>query len=304
MRSDITRCCSHSRQRGPARTQELWDAGFGVSRQIVKKVALDALFQRSANFASRALHRLRMMDRVSKRYAMLRVASYNIRKAIGTDRRRSPERILDVLNEIDADIVALQEADRRLGARQAVLPTALIRAHSPYAVVNVAARHGSMGWHGNALLVRQNAKVSHVARFTLPMLEPRGAVMADVDIDDVPLRVVGMHLDLSGLHRRRQGHAIVAALNEHAERPTIIMGDTNEWRPHGGCLADFAHKFRIAPTGPSFHSRRPVGRLDRIMVGNTIEIVNCGVHHSVLAARASDHLPVWADIVVTPGGAV
>ena len=76
------------------------------------------------------------------------------------------------------------------------------------------------------------------------------------------------------------------------------MGDTNEWRPHAGCLADFAHRFRIAPTGPSFHSRRPVGRLDRIMVSDGVEIIDCGVHHSALASRASDHLPVWADIDV------
>lgn len=230
---------------------------------------------------------------------MLRVASYNIRKAIGTDRRRVPERILDVLNEIDADVIALQEADRRLGPRLSALPAALIKSHTPYDVVGVATRSGSMGWHGNALLVRHDAKVSETARLTLPTLEPRGAVMADVDVDDTPIRVVGMHLDLSGIHRRRQGHAIVAALGERVARPTIIMGDTNEWRPHGGCLIDFAHKFRIAPTGPSFHSRRPVGRLDRIMVGEGIEIVACGVHHSPLAARASDHLPVWADIMVS-----
>ena len=57
---------------------------------------------------------------------MIKVASYNMRKAIGTDRRRNPERILEVLCEIDADIIALQEADRRFGARAAVLSTHLI----------------------------------------------------------------------------------------------------------------------------------------------------------------------------------
>lgn len=230
---------------------------------------------------------------------MLRVASYNIRKAVGTDRRRAPERILDVLNEIDADIVALQEADRRLGPRLSALPPALITSHTPYDVAAIAARSGSIGWHGNALLVRRDARVAETARLTLPTLEPRGAVMADLDLNDRAVRVVGMHLDLSGIHRRRQGHAIVAALAERSPRPTIIMGDTNEWRPHGGCLIDFARKFRIAPTGPSYHSRRPVGRLDRIMVGDGIEIVACGVHHSPLAARASDHLPVWADVMVS-----
>ena len=41
---------------------------------------------------------------------MIRVASYNMRKAIGTDRRRKPERTIDVLNELGADVIALQEA--------------------------------------------------------------------------------------------------------------------------------------------------------------------------------------------------
>lgn len=228
----------------------------------------------------------------------IRVASYNIRKAVGTDRHRSPQRILDVLAEIDADVVALQEADRRFGAKLAALPPSLIERHSPYEVVGIAARDGSIGWHGNALLVRRGARIEATGRVALPMLEPRGAVLADLGIGDRNLRVVGMHLDLSGLHRRRQGHAITTALGERAARPTVLMGDTNEWRPHAGCLADFAHRFRIAPTGPSFHSRRPVGRLDRIMVSDGVEIIDCGVHHSALASRASDHLPVWADIDV------
>ena len=45
----------------------------------------------------------------------MRIVSYNIRKAVGLDRRRDPERILAILREVDADIVVLQEADRRLG---------------------------------------------------------------------------------------------------------------------------------------------------------------------------------------------
>ena len=35
---------------------------------------------------------------------MIKVASYNIHKGVGLDRRRNPERILEVLREIDADI--------------------------------------------------------------------------------------------------------------------------------------------------------------------------------------------------------
>jgi len=56
----------------------------------------------------------------------VRIASYNIRKAVGTDRRRDPARILKVLNRIEADVVMLQEADLRLGPRPAAIPRFLI----------------------------------------------------------------------------------------------------------------------------------------------------------------------------------
>ena len=89
----------------------------------------------------------------------LKVASYNMRKAIGTDRRRNPERVLQVLREIDADVVALQEADRRFGARAAVLTPHLLEEHGDWKAVGPGMRALSMGWHGKALLVRKSAEV-------------------------------------------------------------------------------------------------------------------------------------------------
>ena len=133
----------------------------------------------------------------------------------------------------------------------------------------------------------------------LPALEPRGAVLADIRVDGVDLRVVGMHLDLSGLWRRRQAHAIIAGINAQARPlPTVMMGDLNEWRPAGGCLHDFAQDFRFAPTGPSFHARRPVARLDRIIVSEGVGVLDAGVHRSAGARTASDHLPIWARLAV------
>jgi endonuclease/exonuclease/phosphatase family metal-dependent hydrolase len=103
---------------------------------------------------------------------MIRVASYNMRKAIGTDRRRRPERTLDVLNQLDADVVALQEADRRFGSRTSAVPLPLIEAHSDYRPVPLDTRAGSIGWHGNALLVRKGVEVLERHLFHLPSLEP------------------------------------------------------------------------------------------------------------------------------------
>jgi endonuclease/exonuclease/phosphatase family metal-dependent hydrolase len=228
---------------------------------------------------------------------MIRVATYNMRKAIGTDRRRRPERTLDVLNELDADVVALQEADRRFGSRASAIPPRLIEEHSDYKPVPLDARDGSIGWHGNALLVRKSAELLDKALVHLPSLEPRGAVLADVRLNGETLRVVGMHLDLSGLWRRRQAHAILHHIEAREDRlPTVLMGDLNEWSVRGGCLRDFAHHCRFADCGRSFHTRRPVARLDRIMVTPGLEIIDCGTHHSATARRASDHYPIWANL--------
>ena len=230
-------------------------------------------------------------------FGMIRVASYNMRKAIGTDRRRRPERTLEVLREIDAHVIALQEADRRFGTREAVLTNHLLEEHSPWKPLPVGLRTHSMGWHGNALLVRKDAVLVDCEAIHLPALEPRGAVMADIRINGTILRVVGMHLDLSGLWRRRQARTIMthvaASTNQY---PTVLMGDLNEWSRAAGCLRDFARDFTSADTGPSFHARRPVARLDRILVSPELKVVECGVHASLAARTASDHLPIWATL--------
>jgi endonuclease/exonuclease/phosphatase family metal-dependent hydrolase len=227
---------------------------------------------------------------------MIKVASYNMRKSIGTDRRRRPERTLQVLCEINADVVALQEADRRFGPRDAVLTGHLLAEHGDWKPVPVNARARSMGWHGNALLVRKEAEILDCEAIHLPALEPRGAVMADIRIRGTVLRVVGMHLDLSGLWRRRQAAAIIAHLQASTQQhPTVLMGDLNEWSAQSGCLRDFAQHFTFAPTGKSFHARKPVARLDRIMVSG-FEIEAAGTHETLNARTASDHLPVWAEL--------
>lgn len=228
---------------------------------------------------------------------MIKVASYNIRKGIGADRRRSPDRILDVLREVDADVIALQEADRRFGEREGVIPLHLLDDHSDWKPIVYGMKARSMGWHGNTILVRKSIEVVDFEAIHLPSLEPRGAVMADLRTKSGVIRVVGMHLDLSGLWRRRQAGAILSHLASCVEpRPTVMMGDLNEWTRAAGCLRDFTREFIMADTGPSFHARRPIGRLDRIMVTPDLHIADCGVHATPMSRKASDHLPIWATL--------
>jgi endonuclease/exonuclease/phosphatase family metal-dependent hydrolase len=156
-----------------------------------------------------------------------------------------------------------------------------------------------MGWHGNAILVRKSATVLAHDIMHIPSLEPRGAVMAQVEANGIRLCVFGMHLDLSGLWRRRQAVALLHHADHHGGGlPTVMMGDLNEWSVSGGCLRDFGRHMRFADCGRSFHARRPVGKLDRIMHCDRLRVIESGVHESAVSRRASDHLPIWATIAL------
>lgn len=236
-----------------------------------------------------------MLD--ERRDGTVRVASYNVRKAIGLDRRRDPARTLAVIEEIDADIVALQEADRRFGPRHSAIPVPLIDA-SRYRPVDFDIRPQSIGWHGNALLIKSHVEIVRQMALEIPTLEPRGAVFAELALGNARLVVIGMHLDLSGLWRRKQARAILDILErEAAGRPRILMGDLNEWSM-GGCLKDFGAEHHVLRPGRSFHAKKPVGELDRVILSRDIDCAGCGVHMSEAARIASDHLPVWADLVL------
>lgn len=229
----------------------------------------------------------------------LKVASYNIRKAVGLDWRRRPERVLKVLIEIDADVIALQEVDRRFGSRITALDPEMIEAETGYRAIRFAERPQSLGHHGNVILVRKSIGVLTARPMVLPHLEPRGAAVADLDCGGRPIRVVGMHLGLTRKWRTLQTQAIVSELRTvEGNLPAVLMGDLNEPDLSSGVLRAFEQRHTIASCGPSFHASMPVFSLDRIIVTEDIGIADSGVHRSALAREASDHLPIWAKLTL------
>lgn len=233
---------------------------------------------------------------------MISVASYNIQKSIGTDFKRRPERILAVLAELSTDVVALQEVDRRFGARASSLSVEALAEKTHYRPIRFGVRPASLGWHGNVILVRDGVEVLDSRTITLPALEPRGAVMADVRVGDEKLRIVGMHLGLVGLWRKRQALAVLDTLEALEDAlPTVMMGDLNEWSVNGGCLRHFAADHHVGRPGLSFPSLKPMFSFDRIITSPELSIAESGVHSTQKARAASDHLPVWAR-VTTNGG--
>ena len=226
----------------------------------------------------------------------IRIASYNMRKARGLDQRRRPERTCAVLNTLGADVVVLQEADRRLGPRPPAISREMIAAETDFDVVEVCDNGLSLGWHGNAVLVRKGLSAGDVQRVSLPGLEPRGAVRVGLNV--VPgLTLVATHLGL----RRRDRRAQLAALNVATADDThcIIGGDFNEWSVTKG-LEPLAARFNTHSPGRSFHARRPIAALDRFAMTPGVILRDACVEEGPLAKIASDHLPIWTDIEFPP----
>ncbi|GAB4258870.1 MAG: endonuclease/exonuclease/phosphatase family protein [Pararhodobacter sp.] len=229
--------------------------------------------------------------------SILIVGSYNIHKAVGTDRRRDPHRIIAVIRELGADLLALQEVDRRFGDRRGVLDLKALKAATGLEPVPLTDRLSDLahGWHGNLILFR-NAELETAKVIDLPGLEPRGAIVADLRFSGRPLRVIAAHLGL--LKRSRQEQAERLAREIGTDRPTLMMGDLNEWRQGPGCslmpLKTGLNAVRGAPGVPSFPAGRPLFALDRIIGCDNARISDFETHVSPLSRLASDHLPVRA----------
>lgn len=241
-------------------------------------------------------------DRHEERAALARpqdagflAASYNIHKAVGRDGRFAPARIVEVIAELGADIVALQEADKRFGERAGLLD--LVALQERTGLVPVPVRGKGHGWHGNCVLFR-NGEVTETREIVLPGVEPRGALVVDIALPAGEVRIIGAHLGLLRHSRSRQIEALIAASRPADGRPVFLMGDFNEWRlGKRSALQGLAPQFGpLQAAIPSFPARFPLLALDRIVSYPSDLIEAVELHDTPLARMASDHLPIKARI--------
>jgi endonuclease/exonuclease/phosphatase family metal-dependent hydrolase len=233
----------------------------------------------------------------------LTLASYNIHKGVGTDMRRDPARTVQVIAELRADIIALQEADRRFGDRKAVLDLQHLAELTGLQPVALGGRLGAQasGWHGNLLLVGASVLVEQARTLSLPGLEPRGAIVADLRVGDMPLRIIAAHLGLLRQSRRAQAERLAQEVGSADGRAVLVMGDFNEWRLGRDCgLMPLRRGLRAVKASgksvASFPAQRPLLPLDRIIGCRQAGLEGLRVHDSRLARQASDHLPICATL--------
>ncbi|MDJ0992110.1 MAG: endonuclease/exonuclease/phosphatase family protein [Dinoroseobacter sp.] len=231
----------------------------------------------------------------------IRIASYNIRAGLGVDLRRDSARTLRAIAALDASIVALQEADFRLGTRPSALPVSRIKGKTGLIPLPLDVHPESLGWHGNAILLRPDIRTVDRHLMTLPGLEPRGAIISDHVVPGVgPLRLIAVHLGLLRSSRRRQLSAIKRRLTQLAPRPTLWMGDFNERSERVG-LGRLLPQYKVVTPGPSYPVRNPVWALDRIAHCDQLRVSDWGVAEPPDGdSHASDHRPILARLSNAP----
>ncbi len=229
----------------------------------------------------------------------IRLATYNIHAGIGRDGRFDFERIASVINELQADVVALHEVESQpgdLGMLGLLAGQTGLRAVAGPTLIRAS------GHYGNALLTR--CRFLDVVRLDLsvPAREPRGALDVQLECRGLALRVLATHLGLRPAERRQQVRMLLRHLDPAPTGstvltgPTVLMGDLNEWFLWGWPLRRLHRFFEESPAPATFPSRFPLFALDRFWLTPRHGLCTVFAHRSALARIASDHLPLVAEI--------
>jgi endonuclease/exonuclease/phosphatase family metal-dependent hydrolase len=241
----------------------------------------------------------------------MRILSYNIHKGIGSrDRRYRFGRILAVIEAENPDIVCLQEVDRnvrrsRYHDQPQLLADYFGNLERSYQL-NVRLREGG---YGNLILSRWPFRAQHHISIRHQERKPRGAQLAVIDTPEGLLHVVHWHLGLVERERRWQvAHVLGHHLFRDAENlPTVIIGDSNDWRNQLAEVAFEPAGFRQVTTPISryrtFPSYLAMGSLDKAFVRGPIQVRQVRVVRTKLAKNASDHLPLIVDLHLDPSQA-
>ena len=223
----------------------------------------------------------------------IRVVTYNIHRARGWDRATRPDRIITVLQEVDADIIALQEV---LFSQALLIKNALgfggVAFNSTHRL-----RHDL---YGNVCLSRLPLTGHASYDLTCKTRMPRGCLRTDVGHGAASLHVFNVHLGLSYRERIQQVRMLKEILDPRAMTgPRLLLGDFNEW--FNGAASRLLRKEFGDPCGRrrslrTHPSPLPVFPLDRIYYDPAVTLDHVAVHRSRAARAASDHLPTYADL--------
>jgi endonuclease/exonuclease/phosphatase family metal-dependent hydrolase len=235
--------------------------------------------------------------------SLISVLSYNIHECVGTDRRREPARIAQVIKESGAQIVGLQEVHSDSSGADDLHQMNYLSAATGLQAIAGPAVERRNGHYGNVLLTSCKVLAVHKLNLSYLAREPRGAIDADIEIGGEAVRVIVTHLGLLPVERRFQVRKLLNALSEQRTRTVILLSDFNEWLPTGRSLRWIHTHLGKTALIRTFPSKFPLFALDRIWVSPPAALVELCCMRTPLSRIASDHLPLKAVIRTAVTGA-
>lgn len=234
----------------------------------------------------------------------MRLATFNVKHgALGEGYRSNPDLLVEACVELQADILALQEVDRRtVRSRGADLP-ALIAKETDMKVVFAKTMQFCIGQYGNALLVRGDIDEDTILsmrgghRFRQKVgertvrlrHEPRNAIVATAHIGEKAVSIAATHLSPERKYSKQQLPQVLAELACRPE-PQVLMGDLNLSRRE--VLAQLqGSSLTLADSLPTFPASSPKRAIDHIAV-NGLTITNS----EAILLPVSDHLAFVAEV--------
>lgn len=223
--------------------------------------------------------------------SQLRVVSYNVRGI-----RDDGAALARTVQHLAPDVMVVQEAPRRLGWRTRC--AALARA---FGLVVVTGGAPAMG---NLILadLRVTVTATWSVRFPLtPGRHLRGAAFARCEVAGAPVVVAGSHLSTDPVERPQQARRLAREAAVAAASAPVVLGvdvndkpDSAAWQALTGGLVDPATGGDASAV--TFPSHRPGRRIDAIFVDARLRVASYRVVDIAAARRASDHLPVVAEV--------
>ena len=192
------------------------------------------------------------------------LATYNIHACLGAEGRFRPERTVQVLQELDTDVIALQEVEHHTIEDRDLLDYLAVK--SGLTAVAGPTLLRDTRHYGNALLTRLPILRAKQIDLSLPRREPRGAIEVLLDWHGQRMQVVATHLGLRPGERRRQVRRLLDLFDTCPSDISVLLGDLNEWLLWGRPLRWLRRHFSPAPHPRTYPARLPLFALDRIWV--------------------------------------
>ncbi|HET9132444.1 MAG TPA: endonuclease/exonuclease/phosphatase family protein [Terriglobia bacterium] len=237
----------------------------------------------------------------------IRIATYNIHKCRGLDGKVSPERIVAVLRELNADVIALQEVVSREGGAAQEDQARFVAEALGYRFAFGENRRHRGGRYGNVVLTRFPIETHRNYDITSGGRENRGCLRTDVRVADTTLHIFNVHFGTRFFEQRRQTRKLFEEriiTGKDLSGPRIVLGDFNEWL-RGSVTMKMKSQFARANSrrnlrrSKTFPGAFPVFRLDNIYFDTNLRLHRLQRYRSRSAIVASDHLPLIADLTLT-----